>query len=342
MTRVRVVLSQFPPGTGWDPVTLMGELLAESLSAELVRVPHAATDARWRRGLAVLPRRRGTDVTIVVAPQPVHLAAMLDAHHWLSGSAMVAGWVIDAFWTDRIPRMARRGGHLDHLFVTDAEVMLPWRQATGVPTSWLPWGTDAWRHGSRADDRPVDLQRIGRQPAGWDHDETVAARLARDELTFAGRPPFAAAVADNLALVHRAMARAKYVLAFSNRFSPAAYTHPDREYLTGRWLDALANGAGLAGIPPRCAAAERLLWPGALVELGIEPETATITTLREAANAWTPGFAAQTHRRALQTLDWRWRFGELVTTLGLDAPVLTEQLAAIERECSPGSDRTAR
>lgn len=327
----RVVVSEFPPGTGWDPVSLMARLLAHCLSAELVQVPHDATDSRARRALGMAPRRRGADVTIVVAPQPVHLAAVLDAHHWIRGSRIVAGWVIDAFWTDRIPRMARGRGHLDHLFVTDEEVVEPWQRTTGVPTSWLPWGTDALDHGAANPERPIDVQRIGRQPEAWDDDQAVAGLLQDAGMTFAGRPPFAADVTDNLALVHEAMARAKYVLAFSNRFSPSTYTHPDREYLTGRWLDALANGAGLAGIPPACAATERLLWPGAVVELDPEPTPAALSGLSDAVASWTPEQAAENHRRALQTLDWRWRFGELVEELDLDAPVLTDELTRIDQ-----------
>lgn len=334
MTLTRVVVSEFPPGTGWDPVTAMAELLAHSLSAELVRVPHQSTDSRLRRGLGMLPRRRGANVTLVVAPQPVHLAAMLDAHHWIRGSRVVAGWVIDAFWTDRIPRMARGRGHLDHLFVTDAEVVDPWQQTTGVPTTWLPWGTDALGQGSAQGDRPIDVQRIGRQPSGWDDDDAISTVVGRAGMAFAGRPPFAANATANQASVHAAMARAKYVLAFSNAYSPAAYTHPEREYLTGRWLDILANGATLAGVAPACAAAQRLLWPGAVLDLEPEPSARAIKTLTTAVDAWSPEVAADHHRRALSGLDWRWRFAELTDTLALDAPALTREITRLEQAIS--------
>jgi hypothetical protein len=48
-----------------------------------------------------------------------------------------------------------------------------------------------------------------------------------------------------------ALARAKFVLAFSNRVHQAGYTHPEREYLTARWVDSLAHGAVIAGIAPQ-------------------------------------------------------------------------------------------
>lgn len=327
--RTRVVLSEFPPATGWDTVTLMAELLAMCLSAELVRVPHDASSARWRRAAARVPRRRGADVTIVVAPQPVHLYAVLDAHHWTRGSGVVAGWVVDAFWTDRIPAVARGRTHVDHLFVTDDEVVGDWRRATGIPTTWLPFGADVLDRGSSSGDRPVDVQRVGRQPEGWDDDAVTSQRLAADGIRYAGRPPFAHDPRRNQEGLLAAMAGAKLTLSFTNRLSPAGYTHPTREYLTGRWLDAVANGATVAGVAPRCAATERLLWPEATVDLGGADIDSGSARLVEAVASWTPERSSLNHRRALERVDWRWRFQELADVLSLDAPVLRAELARL-------------
>ena len=73
-------------------------------------------------------------------------------------------------------------------------------------------------------------------------------------------------VANQASLMER-LSRAKFTLSFSNAVSPASYTHPTREYLTGRWTDALASGAVVAGIAPACAATAELLWPAATLEL---------------------------------------------------------------------------
>ncbi|MBK9476320.1 MAG: hypothetical protein IPL94_08755 [Tetrasphaera sp.] len=112
---------------------------------------------------AASPRRRR--LTLVIAPQPVHLYAVLDRAHVWPGSELTAGWVIDAFWTDRIPAIARGGRHLDHPLRHRRGGRCQWQRVTGVPTTWVPFGADVLGRGRPGlADRGVDLQRIGRQP----------------------------------------------------------------------------------------------------------------------------------------------------------------------------------
>ncbi|WP_392545014.1 glycosyltransferase family 1 protein [Oryzobacter telluris] len=332
---IRVVVGEFDAGTGWDPVTVMARLLARALGAELVSVPHRRLSSRAYPVVARAPRRRGPLTTIVVAPQPVHLYALLDVAHWLPGSGLTAGWVIDSFLLDRLPAVARRRRHFDHLFVTDAEMVRDWADATGITTSWLPWGSDVLGRGSGQVVRPVDLQRVGRQPETWSDDDDVARLLGTRGLVYSGRPPFVPDVDGNQAAVMGAMARAKMTLSFTNRLSPAGYTHHSREYLTGRWVDAVACGARVAGVAPRCAATERLLWTGATVDLGGVDRREGLARVEEAAAAWTPATPGSIHRRALAQVDWRWRFAELVEVLHLEAPVLEADLATMQGSGTP-------
>ena len=115
----------------------------------------------------------------------------------------------------------------------------------------------------------MDLQRLGRQPATWEDDEKTADDARKLGLRFEGRPSFSGNLIEGQHTLDRAMGRAKFVLAFSNLHSPAEYTHPTREYLTGRWTQALAGGATVAGIAPRCRATRELLWDGALLSLAM-------------------------------------------------------------------------
>ena len=334
---VRVVSSVFPPGTGWDPVTLLGRLLARLLDADLVEVAHTRSGHRLAPALARLPRvRRGPVTTLVLAPQPVHLYALLDLAHWLPGSGRTAGWVVDSFLTDRVPAVARGRGHLDHLFVTGAEDVPAWRAATGGPVSWLPWGSDVLGRGDGGADRPVDVLRVGRQPEGWADDDAVRRLLGGAGLTHGGRPPFGTSAPENQDLLMAAERRAKLTLSFTSRLSPAAYTHPDREYLTGRWLDALASGARVAGVAPACAATDRLLWPGATLDLGGADPHEGVHRLAAAVRDWSPQVPADVHREALARLDWRWRITELVELLGLDAPRLEADLARLRTAAGQG------
>jgi len=241
----------------------------------------------------------------------------------------LAGWVIDSFWLERIPHSVRRGGHFDQLFVADKDVIGHWSDATGLPVSWLPWGSDVLRLGSGDGDRPVDLQRLGRQPAGWEDDDATRRACEAAGLRFEGRPAMRDDATANQAELMRSLSRAKFVLAFSNAVSPAGYTHPTREYLTGRWTDSLASGATVAGIAPKVAATTEILWPGALLELGGTDLAQGIEQIANAVAGWDPQLALENHRRALESLDWRWRFKQLAAALNVQSERLDAELESV-------------
>src|SRR5690349_18401991 len=225
-----------PEGRGWDTVDLFAALAADLLDATLVvriadRIPCRAGQVG-----ALLPRRRVKEPCLLVAAQPGHLQTMAEVATWRHSYSEVAAYVIDSFWDDRIPFVARSRHLVDQYFVTDGELVGSWRRRTGTPTAFLPFGSDVLRRGSARPDRPVDVQRVGRQPQAWDDDTAARAAAASLGLEHRGRPPFVDGDADaNQRSVMDAMAAAKYTLSFSNVASPAAYTHPTREYLTGRW-----------------------------------------------------------------------------------------------------------
>ena len=325
---MRVVYG-LPPGGGWHPITHMVRLLSELLEAELVSVPLNPRGKAWRRATAFGPRRRGRDTCLVVAPAPAHLNTLMHGDYWRRGYRHVAGWVIDSFWTDQIPSAVRHRDHFDQLFVADKEAVGEWAAATGLPVSWLPWGSDVLRLGSAEGDRPVDVQRLGRQPAGWEDDDETRRACEAAGLRFGGRPPMHDDASANERALMGALSQAKFVLAFSNAVSPAPYTHPSREYLTGRWTDSLASGATTAGITPRCAATEELLWPGASLELPHDDLAEGVERLAAAVSGWDPEVALANHRNALERLDWRWRFRDLAAALGLEPGRLDAELDAV-------------
>jgi hypothetical protein len=315
-----------PPGGGWHPVTHMVRLLGELLEAQVVTLPVSRPATAWRTLASLGPRRRGAETCLVVAAEPRHLNAVVHGDYWRSGYRQTAGWVIDSFWIDRIPAAARHRDHFDQLFVADKEVVRLWEDATHVPVRWLPWGSDVLRLGSGSGDRPVDVQRLGRQPQGWEDDEETRRACEAAGLRFEGRPAMRDdATANQTALMGR-LARAKFVLAFSNAVSPAPYTHPTRDYLTGRWTDSLASGAVVAGIAPKAAAARELLWPNATLELSTTEPAAGIEQIVAAARSWDPELARDNHLAALRRLDWRWRFQELAGALGVQSEKLEKEL----------------
>ena len=315
-----------PAGGGWHPITHMVRLLAELLDAELMTVAVSRPGNAWRRFAGLGPRRRGRETCLVVAAEPRHLNILLQGDYWRRGYAHTAGWVIDSFWVDRIPAAARHRDHFDQLFVADKEVVGLWEDATGVPVRWLPWGSDVLRLGSGDGDRPVDLHRLGRQPQSWEDDEETRRACEAAGIRFEGRPPMRDDATANQAALMGGLARAKFVLAFSNAVSPASYTHPTRDYLTGRWTDSLASGVVVAGIAPQAAAARELLWPNATLELSTTDRARGIEQIVAAARSWDPELARDNHLQALRRLDWRWRFQELAGALEVQSEKLEVEL----------------
>jgi hypothetical protein len=324
---VRIIYSK-PAALGWNVITVMVELAAELFDAELVVVSAARSTSTMRKASGRLPRRRGADVCLVIAPEPWNLNAVLRSSHWTRGFGTVAGWVMDPWWDDRIPQVASTD-HYDLLFVTEDELVEPWSQRTGRPVSWVPTGSDVLRHGSGGGERPVDLQRIGRQPSSWEDDSANERACNARGLRYGGSTPLVSDHRASMDSVLTAAASAKFTLSFTNRLSPAAYTHPTREYLTGRWADALASGAVVAGVVPDCRAARDLLWPEATLDLGGVDRDEGLLRISEAVQRWSPEVAAFNHARALERLDWRWRFRSIADTLGAVAPRVDDELARV-------------
>lgn len=318
-------------GRGWATVELQAALMARLFEAQLVRLDASQGYSKVRLTPGLLPRRRRSGFALVIAPAPGHLNAVLSTHALRRAHEFVAGWVIDSFWTDRIPRVARHRGSFDHLFVTDAELVDVWPAATGTSTSWLPFGSDVLDEGFGGPDRPVDVQRLGRMPGTWDDDTEVAGAAARAGLQYAGRTPFDADPIANQRGLLGAAQRAKFTLAFSNTAAPAEYTHPVHEYLTGRWTDSLACGCVVAGVSPRCEATRELLWPGALLELDSLDLADGLAAIRAACDEWTPEVARRNHAWALRRLDWRLRARSIAEVTGVSTPTLVEELRRLDR-----------
>jgi hypothetical protein len=243
---------------------------------------------------------------------------------------MRAAWIIDSFWLEYIPFFARFSRSFGHFFVTSFEDTAEWQRITGVPTTWLPWGTDALDLGSDSAERPWDILRLGRQPQEWDDDLSNMGAARSLNLSYQGRiPENLLAGLENQELVMRAYSRTKYLIAFSNIVNPGDQTHPTKQYLTGRWVDALAGGATVAGIAPKGADADSLLWDGATLELGTIDRSKGLQIIADAARSWTPARAARNHWMALKRLDWRWRLKTLADILSAETPALGSELARL-------------
>lgn len=326
-------------GTGWGPVDALVALAARVLEAELLVVADNGEVSPAAKLSSLLPRRRGKGRRLlVVAANPALLAYAARPRHWFPGYESVAAWVIDSFWTERISRFALAGRHFDHFFVTDKDLVAYWQGVTSTPTSWLPWGTDTMAASIDVrSERAIDLLRLGRQPEAWDDDEMNQKEGTALGLRVGGRPPMGATGEANQQIVRDALADSKFVLAFHNLVSPAAYTHPTRSYVTARWTDALAAGATLVGAAP--ANAGDILWDGATVEISPTDRGAGLAAVRELVDGWSPEDAAYQRAQAQKLLDWRWRVAELVDVLGWgNQPLVDDELQQLKQGTGHADD----
>jgi hypothetical protein len=307
MVIVDCVLDNF----GWSPIHHLVALASRLLEAEVL-IADRDDPSFFEKLSSIFKRRgdrtRGQESCLLICRGPADLIRVLSIDDWRGRFKFLAAWVIDSFWLDHISRFTRLAKPFDHFFITSLEDVAQWRKITGRPATWLPWGTDALGLGSGASTREWDITRVGRQPSEWEDDVSSALAARAFGMSYRGRVPGADLTAlQNQELMMRVYGNSKYVLAFSNTANPERYTHPTKQYLTGRWVDALACGAVVAGISPRSADADELLWEGATLELGSVRRQEGLEAIAGALKLWTPMSATRNNALSLKNLDWRWR-----------------------------------
>ncbi|WP_050761500.1 hypothetical protein [Jannaschia sp. CCS1] len=312
-----------------------------SLASELFETPLVCPQQQklsvWRhaRMMALPVPRAASDWTLYIARSPSYLKRYLALPEFTRPGRR-AIWIIDSFRTEIMPHSALFR-HFDLVAYTQKGEAPAYNAVAPGRTVFLGWGTDALRLGTSEGARDIDVLRVGRQPETWTDDSRSAITCAASGLHFHGRPPADESATPTAAQRHlmRWYGRAKFLIAFSNLAAPASYTHPTKDYITGRWTDALAAGAVVAGISPfQDASREDLLWPGATLEFHGIDLTSNTEVLRKAVEVWSPDIARHNHKMALEKLDWRWRFQTLARRMNITAPMLKAEITQLENMLS--------
>lgn len=320
---------------GWGPIVHMAQLMARLFDAPLER-PAAPQPSRLRLAQRHIFRtRKGTGHGVIyLARGPQDIPRIVALPGFDRPHRFRALWIVDSFWTEWAPS-SRLFSHFDLVaYMQKGEAAFYEGMAPGR-SLWLGWGADVLGLGSARAERDVDVLRVGRQPTEWDDDARSLEQCRAAGLRFHGRPPFPPDDPQDPSASHRALmeyyARSRFLIAHSNLAAPAPYTHPEKAYLTGRWTDALACGAIVAGLAPHeDAGAAELFWPGATLDFDRIDLGSNVAQLADAVAGWTPEMAAMNHRQALIRLDWRWRFAALAEHLGFRAPALEPEMAGLK------------
>lgn len=319
---------------GWGPVTDLAVLAARLFETTPRFIHPRRPYGKARKVLSLAPQRRSGDRSLLlIASHPGDLLAMARPDLMIGRYGHVGVWIFDSFWADRIPLFARRGASIDHVWITDAEFVERYERTVQRPVSWLPWGTDALAAARQAhdDQRSTDVLRLGRQPSAWDDDDANHRYLSAHGMTYSGRFPDAGDGEANQQRVRALLGDSKVVLASGNHASPALYTHPTAEYISGRFTDAVAAGTVIAGQRPRCAAAD-LLPDEAWAEMDVTTRPAGLPVITEAVEQYSPKRAARLRHHALAHLDWRHRLAAIAATMQVQAPLLDLEMSALTKE----------
>lgn len=326
-----------PDGPGWNPITYMVSLAKELLEAELLVLDSKMPNLLGQLETLVLRRENKEcgESCLLICGSPTALLSLFLIKNWRKRFRYIAAWVIDSFWINSIPRVIRLSRPFDQLFVTTEEDVPAWTQMMRTPTTWLPWGADVLRLGGNDPERIWDLTRVGRQPPEWDNDLVTQQSCLERKLRFHGRPEEFNNASRNQETLMRHYRQTKFLLAFSSAVNPTNYTHPSREYLTGRWVDALACGSIVAGIAPKEPSIDRLLWSGATLELGTVGRENGLRVITEAVQNWKPEQAERNYRQALERLDWRWRFTVIADAFKESPKRLNHELQLLRHKIEP-------
>lgn len=329
------VLLVLPGGRGWGPIQRLATLAAMAFEGQLIQVSAQELPGRGAkiRMLMPAPTRSGGGELLVIAPIPEHLNVILQSG--LRGRyRRTIGWVIDSFWHERIPRVVSTRGWFTRLYVTDASDHKPWSERSAVPVGVLPWGSDVLNAGVSWSGKAIDLLRMGRQPDSWDDDDRTQVLLQQrnSSLVFAGRPPFGQDDQETYHFALEAYGRAKVVLAFSNTVHSATYTHPEREYVTGRWTDAIASGCLVAGVVPDTEAAALVVPKIARITVSPNDLNAGLNQIVAALGEYTKERYLHIRRHAAEYVDWHHRFVAICKDLNIPVSAnLTLQLANLHK-----------
>lgn len=323
-----------PEEPGWAPILSMVELLCGYLETQPIMLDTSSSLSRATKALGMVPRiKRGNRQAIVIAYDPGQLNAIAQNHLITKPYSACYGWVIDSFWSERIPRIARSNKTYTKIFVTDSHDLEDWQKAGVKSLGVLQWGTDVWSNFSdrlvATGHKTTDLLRVGRQPEAWNDDDKTARVAQEQRLIFEGRPGFGESAEDSARLLNEALSRTKSVLAFSVRVSPTNYTHPTKDYITARWLDALAWGATVVGQRPDSATAKDLLWDTATVDISSDDIELGMQQVTEALTSFSEKQATLNVLSSLERFDWRHRFKVLFEQMGITSEDLDKDMAAI-------------
>lgn len=326
-----IICDGIPDAIGWYPVKHMISLMHELFESRIIKLPRHGPNRFLRLLLSFGKTRERNEIEgpnlLIIVPTLDSAYKFFSLTQKTNAYNKIGIWIFDSFWTNRIP-FHTSSKYFDQLFVTSGNDVSFYKKKTNINTSFLGWGSDVLRLGGPNGDRNVDVLRVGRQPNRFANDQANKNKFKSLNLTYQGRPDSAISYID---LMNKYYLQAKYILAHSNFADDSEYTHPSKEYITGRWTDALACGCTIIGEQPKSDYAyQKYIWPESVLDIDSNDRCTDGSNLIDCIKNWSSKTAEYNYMMALKHLDWRWRFQELSDFFCIDCQKLDNELRDIK------------
>lgn len=324
MTPVKLITPPFYAINGWAPIERLCCLLQRFLGAERMIIKKTSISYFRRAKFSIFKPKAGKELFFFIISHPGEVENLIRQDVFSEPASMRVLWIIDSFWTERVnERLIRNFDLIIYMSEQDSEY---YDKISNGRALFVPWGSDVLHLGGPGSERNIDVLRVGRQPDQWECDSRSACSISAKGLNFHGRPRKSTYVT----LLSNFFRNSKFSIASSNLIDGSQYTHPKKEYFTGRWVDSISNGASVAGIPPlQDSGLAKKLWPNALFQFSSEDFDENVEELAFEIDKWNSQRAYTNYLLSLERLDWRWDIECILRHLSLESEILMRELDEI-------------
>ncbi len=330
------------PHAGWVAIDELAELLVHYFEAEVLSPKPAI--GPWLNRM-VRPHQahfepvqtRGGDVLIVVARGPGDLAMINAIPDCRKKFSKIFGFVTDSYFQSGF---VKETALFDAITVTAHEDVEYPKSRFNIPVHQLYQGADCLTWVPRKMlEREIDVMGFGRTPPSYQACFSQRFHPASSPYLYLHSPLgnlSGPSVQLERGMLFKLLHRSRISLAFHLYVEPQG-NRPRSMMVTSRWLESLLSGCIVAGRRPVSRMADEMLfWPGATLELSVDP----VEAADQLVDLLTRNSEMEQQRRSnmfhsLSSHDWRYRIVALCALLDLPVPAaLSKDVARLQELCA--------
>jgi Glycosyl transferases group 1 len=290
------------------------DVIIESLGAELIKPGHIVEKSTYPRTLFVV------GISIYDIDQAIRSIKQDEFDQ-------ICAYIFDAFalpaefkrpnWHKAISSHHRTIRKITHLFVPFRQSVAEFERLYQIPVSYIPLGVDAVKHGGYDENKIIDVNGYGRQPATLESllSERFNVRGSNRiyHHTNHAHTPIIHDVYTHRRLFWQQLRRSKIALAFDplhTNYKNGKFTF---SFIGQRWFESAAAGCVIVGKRPTCNEFDELFgWEHSTIEL---PDSVSdmADTINFLLNEWDlETIGRRNNAECLSRHDWRFRIDDML------------------------------